>query len=121
MDQFALFTKKGDSKKIKCQLGSLKKNETIGKVVFCNYARITITTEQISELNRIDAHATIIVADRIPFSSLYDLTIPILVMPPPSGNLVREYVKDKSKPVVKSMRFALTSLGTKLAPEVASL
>ncbi|KAL4271207.1 hypothetical protein GQ457_13G020250 [Hibiscus cannabinus] len=37
-----------------------------------------------------------------------------------SGNLVREYVKGEPKPKVMYMRFVLTNLGTKPAPEVAS-
>ncbi|XP_039071289.1 subtilisin-like protease SBT1.5 [Hibiscus syriacus] len=108
-----------DSKKRICQLESLNKNETSGKVVFCDYAGITIIDEQISELYRIGALAAIVVADKIPFGTLDDLTLPILVLPLSSGNLVREYVKGEPKPEVMSMRFLLTSLGTKPAPEVA--
>ncbi|KAE8658938.1 putative Subtilisin-like serine protease 2 [Hibiscus syriacus] len=109
----------GDPMKKTCQLESLNKNETIGKVVFCDYAGITIIAKQISELYRIGALAAIIVADKIPFGTLDDLTLPILVLPLSSGGSVREYVKVEPKPEVMSMRFVLTSLGTKPAPEVA--
>ncbi|KAL4272439.1 hypothetical protein GQ457_13G020220 [Hibiscus cannabinus] len=115
----SLYHNIGDSTKTTCRLGSLNKNESIGKVVFCDYAGITIIQEQISELYRIRAHAGIVVADKIPFGALDDLTIPILVMPLSSGDLVREYVKVEPKPHVMSMRFVLTSFGTKPAPEVA--
>ncbi|XWS21211.1 hypothetical protein CRYUN_Cryun30bG0036000 [Craigia yunnanensis] len=114
----SLYYGKGDSRKTLCQIGSLNKNETTGKVVFCDNAGITIISEQISELYRIGANAGIVVADRIPFGALDDLTIPILALPISSGTLIREYIIGESKAEV-TMRFVLTSLGTKLAPEVA--
>ncbi|KAK6256575.1 hypothetical protein QUC31_000034 [Theobroma cacao] len=62
----------------------------------------------------------IIVADQIPFGALDDLSIPTLVLPTSSGALVREYAMGaRIKAVVKTMRFVLTSLGTKPVPQVA--
>ncbi|XVE94923.1 hypothetical protein REPUB_Repub02eG0051700 [Reevesia pubescens] len=110
---------KGDSLKATSRSESLNKNETAGKVVFCEYAGITVISEQINELYRIGAYAAIIVTERIPFGALDDLSIPILALTTSSGTLVREYVTGTSKPEVKTMRFVLTSLGTKPAPEVA--
>ncbi|XVE55870.1 hypothetical protein DITRI_Ditri03aG0191900 [Diplodiscus trichospermus] len=86
----SLYYGKGDSRKTTCQPGSLNKNETAGKVVFCDYAGITIISEQIDELYRIGAYAGIIVADLIPFDALGNLSIPILVLPTSSGTLVQE-------------------------------
>ncbi|KAE8683333.1 putative Subtilisin-like serine protease 2 [Hibiscus syriacus] len=109
----------GDPKEKTCQLESLNKNETIGKVVFCDYAGITIIAKQISKLYRIGALVAIIVADKIPFGTLNDLALAFLVLPLSSGGSVQEYVKVEPKPEVMSMRFVLTSLGTKPVPEVA--
>ncbi|KAK8681615.1 hypothetical protein V6N13_054017 [Hibiscus sabdariffa] len=69
---------------------------------------------------KIRASAAIVVIDQIFSGALDNLAIPIMIIFLSSGNLVREYVKGEPKPKVMYMRFVLTNLGTKPAPEVAS-
>ncbi|OMO74668.1 hypothetical protein COLO4_26541 [Corchorus olitorius] len=116
----SLYYGKNDSKKAVCNLRSLDANETAGKVVFCDYAGITIIEEQINELNRIGAYAGIIATELMPFGALDNLSIPILVVNTTSGALIREYYAIReTKAEVKTMRFVHTNLGTKPAPAVA--
>ncbi|KAL4271904.1 hypothetical protein GQ457_13G020270 [Hibiscus cannabinus] len=112
---------RGDFKKTTCQPGSLNRNESIEKVIFCDdYDGITMINDQLAELYKIRASAAIVVTDQIFNGALDNLAIPIMIISLSSGNLVREYVKGEPKPKVMYMRFVLTNLGTKPAPEVTS-
>ncbi|KAK8681614.1 hypothetical protein V6N13_054016 [Hibiscus sabdariffa] len=116
----SFYYSRGDSKKTTCQPGSLNRNESIGKVIFCDYDGITMSNDQLAELYRIRASAAIVLIDQIFSGALDNLAIPIMIISLSSGNLVREYVKGEPKPKVMYMRFVLTNLGTKPVPEVAS-
>ncbi|XP_028053199.1 subtilisin-like protease SBT1.5 [Camellia sinensis] len=70
------------------------------------------------EIFRAGGHAGIFMADHVvlgPGGSF----IPSLVLKTSSGTSVREYATKAKKAMVKSMRFMMTSLGTKPAPQVA--
>ncbi|KAL5847375.1 hypothetical protein ACOSQ3_010899 [Xanthoceras sorbifolium] len=114
-----LYYGKDDLNKATCNLGALNPDEVAGKVVICDNTTKIDVYGQMEEVDRVGAHAAIFLTDT---SDLYsdDYSIPSLTLPTSSGILIREYVTGRKKPMLKTMRFVLTELGTKPAPQVAS-
>jgi hypothetical protein len=67
----------------------------------------------------VGAYAAIFLTDKS--SSLFpnEYSIPGLLLPTASGTLLKEYVTKVRNPKVKEMKFVLTRLGGKPAPQVA--
>ncbi|XVE55867.1 hypothetical protein DITRI_Ditri03aG0191600 [Diplodiscus trichospermus] len=114
-----LYYGKGDFNKTVCTYGALSMNEGYGKVVICDNSDRSSIFDQASELARVGAVAGILMADWTPFG-VDGLSIPGLVLPTSSGSLIRKYaIEAAAEAEVKLMRFAVTSFGTKPAPQVA--
>jgi subtilisin family serine protease len=115
-----LYYGKGNMSKAICNHTALDRKEVAGKVVLCDYSTKIEVYQQMMEVERVGAYAAIFLAD-ISFS-LYpnDYSIPGILLPIASGTLVKQYVTRVKNPKVKSMKFVLTRLGTKHAPQVAN-
>ncbi|GMI91143.1 Subtilisin-like Serine protease 1.7 [Hibiscus trionum] len=114
-----LYNGNGDSNKTICRTGALSENEVYGKVVLCDNNNSTDVDEQMEELERVNAAAGIFISDW-PFIDTADLSIPGLILPTSSGALIKKYATETADDArIKIMRFVLTSLGTKPAPQVA--
>uniref|UniRef100_A0A2N9FAT4 Subtilisin-like protease fibronectin type-III domain-containing protein n=1 Tax=Fagus sylvatica TaxID=28930 RepID=A0A2N9FAT4_FAGSY len=115
-----LYYGKGNMSKAICNHTALDRKEVAGKVVLCDYSTKIEVSQQMMEVERVGAYAAIFLTD-ISFS-LYpnDYSIPGILLPIASGTLVKQYVTRVKNPKVKSMKFVLTRLGTKHAPQVAN-
>ncbi|TXG52435.1 hypothetical protein EZV62_021604 [Acer yangbiense] len=115
----SLYYGKDDVSKAACNASALDQNEVAGKVVLCDNSTKIDVYDQMEEVKRAGAYAGIFLLD---ISDLRpeNFTIPSLILDTASGTFVRKYVTQDSKAKVKGMRFMLTKLGAKPAPQVAS-
>jgi hypothetical protein len=115
-----LYHGKGNISKAICNHTTLDRKEVARKVVLCDYSTKIEVSQQMMEVERVGAYAAIFLTD-ISFSlSLKEYSIPGILLPTASGTLVKQYVTRVKNPKVKSMKFVLTRLGTKHAPQVAN-
>uniref|UniRef100_A0A2N9FNG1 Subtilisin-like protease fibronectin type-III domain-containing protein n=1 Tax=Fagus sylvatica TaxID=28930 RepID=A0A2N9FNG1_FAGSY len=91
-----LYYGKGNTSKAICNHTALDRKEVAGKVVLCDYSTKIEVSQQMMEVER------------------------AILLPIASGTLVKQYVTRVKNPKVKSMKFVLTRLGTKHAPQVAN-
>ncbi|KAM7278883.1 hypothetical protein ACFE04_006017 [Oxalis oulophora] len=110
-----LYYGKDHPKKANCS--ALSSNETVGKVVLCDGTDDLFS--QIEELKRVKAYAGILSTTDETTLFPNDYTFPILILPTSSGTLVRNYVTKVANAKVRSIRFGLTTLRKKPAPQVA--
>ncbi|KAK2977873.1 hypothetical protein RJ640_020217 [Escallonia rubra] len=110
-----LYYGKGNVTKAMCQ--NLDTEEVSGKVVFCDNNDSDILL-QVNEVQRAGASAGIFVAEMADLDPV-QYSFPSLVLKIGSGTKVKDYATGATKATVKSMRFAITRLGTKHAPQVA--
>ncbi|GMY22787.1 subtilisin-like protease SBT3 [Fagus crenata] len=115
-----LYYGKGNTSKAICNHTTLDRNEVAGKVVLCDYSTKINVLQQITEVKRVGAYAAIFLTGKS--SSLFPnkYSIPGLLLPTASGTLLKEYVTKVRNPKVKEMKFVLTRLGGKPAPQVAN-
>ncbi|GMY22788.1 subtilisin-like protease SBT1.7 [Fagus crenata] len=114
-----LYYGKGNTSKAICNHKTLDRNEVAGKVVLCDYSTKIEVSQQMMEVERVGAYAAIFLTDESSSLSPNGYSIPSLLLPTASGTLLKEYVTRVRKPKVKSMKFVLTRLGGKPAPQVA--
>ncbi|GMY22777.1 subtilisin-like protease SBT1.7 [Fagus crenata] len=115
-----LYHGKGNISKAICNHTTLDRKEVARKVVLCVYSTKIEVSQQMMEVERVGAYAAIFLTD-ISFSlSLKEYSIPGILLPTASGTLVKQYETRVKNPKVKSMKFVLTRLGTKHAPQVAN-
>ncbi|XVF39907.1 hypothetical protein PTKIN_Ptkin01aG0070600 [Pterospermum kingtungense] len=114
-----LYYGKGDFNKGTCSDGALNQSEVYGNVVFCDNSNNSSIFSQADELARVGAVAGILVVDSTDID-VDGLSIPSVVLTTFSGALVKKYaIEAAGEAKVQIMRFALTSFGTKPAPQVA--
>ncbi|KAJ4701733.1 Subtilisin-like protease [Melia azedarach] len=109
----------GEGNKSICNLETLDPHEVNGKVVLCDFSTQADTYTQMEEVDRAGAHAAIFFTD-MPDLDSSEYYIPSLILPTSAGNLIKQYVTGGNGTKVKTMRFILTELGRKPAPQVAS-
>ncbi|GMY22767.1 subtilisin-like protease SBT3 [Fagus crenata] len=114
-----LYYGKGNTSKAICNHTTLDRNEVAGKVVLCDYSTKIEVSQQMMEVERVGAYAAIFLTDKFSSLSPDGYSIPGLLLPSASGTLLKEYVTRVRNPKVKSMKFVLTRLGGKPAPQVA--
>ena len=114
-----LYYGKGNTSKAICNHTTLDRNEVAGKVVLCDYSTKIEVSQQMMEVEMVGAYAAIFLTEKS--SSLFpnEYSIPGLLLPTASGTLLKEYVTKVRNPKVKEMKFVLTRLGGKPAPQVA--
>ncbi|KAK7836338.1 subtilisin-like protease sbt1.9 [Quercus suber] len=116
INDLPLYHGKGNTNEAICKDSALDRKQIAGKVVICDSYRLNVS-QQIMELERAGAYAAIFLTDKSPEPNTF--SIPSLILPTASGTLIKEYVTRVKNPRVKHMKFALTRLGTKPAPQVA--
>uniref|UniRef100_A0A2N9FMW6 Subtilisin-like protease fibronectin type-III domain-containing protein n=1 Tax=Fagus sylvatica TaxID=28930 RepID=A0A2N9FMW6_FAGSY len=114
-----LYYGKGNTSKAICNHTTLDRNEVAGKVVLCDYSTKINVSQQIMEVKRVGAYAAIFLTDKSFSLSPNEYSIPGLLLPTASGTLLKEYVTKVRNPKVEEMKFVLTRLGGKPAPQVA--
>lgn len=99
---------------------SLETKDVTGKYIFCDFDPTgqTPVFSQIYEMYQIGATGAILSSDEGPFVTPKDFGIPFVIVNPSDGNLVKDYMTKTKNPKV-SIKFELTILGTKPAPQVA--
>ncbi|KAK2971868.1 hypothetical protein RJ640_000885 [Escallonia rubra] len=111
-----LYYGKGNVTKAMCQ--KLDTKEVSGKVVFCDNNNSSDILGQIIEVQGAGASVGIFVTE-MPDLEPFMYSFPSTILKNGSGTRVKDYTTGASKATVKSMRFAITRLGTKHAPQVA--
>ncbi|KAK2971856.1 hypothetical protein RJ640_000873 [Escallonia rubra] len=111
-----LYYGKGNVTKAMCQ--KLDPKEVSGKVVFCDNNNSSDILGQIIEVQGAGASVGIFVTE-MPDLEPFLYSFPSLILKNGSGTKVKDYTTAASKATVKTMRFAITRLGTKHAPQVA--
>jgi subtilisin family serine protease len=115
-----LYYGKGNTSKAICNHTTLDRNEVAGKVVLCDYSTKIEVSQQMMEVERVGAYAAIFLTDKSFSLSPKEYSIPGLLLPTSSGTLLKEYVTRVRNLKVKSMKFVMTRLGGKPAPQVAN-
>uniref|UniRef100_A0A5B6ZMU9 Putative subtilisin-like protease n=1 Tax=Davidia involucrata TaxID=16924 RepID=A0A5B6ZMU9_DAVIN len=113
-----LYYGKGSLSKAMCNFSALDPKEVAGKVVLCDNSTNNDISGQMDEIQRAGAYGGIFLTDKLTLVPS-DYIIPSLVLQTNSGTSIREYVTRDNNATVKSMRFVITRLGTKPAPQVA--
>ncbi|KAM7278998.1 hypothetical protein ACFE04_006132 [Oxalis oulophora] len=112
-----LYFGKDNANKANCQTSALTRNETAGKVVFCDSTQSDIVS-QMEELKRVKAYAGVFMTDTIILDP-EDYSFPGLILSTSSGTIVRDYITGEVNAKVRSIRFGFTSLKRKPTPQVA--
>ncbi|TXG64321.1 hypothetical protein EZV62_011315 [Acer yangbiense] len=101
----------GNQSKEQCDPLSLDPKDVAGKYVFC--------TQQSSEIFRSGAAGGIFSSDTGQFLEPTDFNMPFVIINPTDGELVKNYIIDAKNNATVSIKFQITVLGTKPAPQVA--
>ncbi|KAF5203304.1 Subtilisin-like protease SBT1.6 [Thalictrum thalictroides] len=101
-----------------CEKNSLNSNDVSKKIVFCALNNKTDVYDQATEVYRAGAIGAISVTDSAKPLFLTEFQIPFVGISPTDGKTVEEYLKKTSEATV-DIKFQVTELGTKPAPEVA--
>ena len=116
VSNISLYFGYGNRSKELCEDFALDPAEVAGKIVFCDFNESAGISQRI-EVNRTGALGAIISSD----SGFFILTgvyfIPLVVMTPKDGDLVKDYIIKSENPVV-DIKFLITVLGLP-APQVA--
>ena len=113
----SLYFGHGNRSKELCEDFALDPKDVAGKIVFC-YFNQSGGVSQVLEVDRAGAKGAIISSDSefFIFPSLF--FIPLVVVTPKDGDLVKDYIIKSENPVV-DVKFLITVLGSKPAPQVA--
>lgn len=117
-----LYYGKSNANKSICRGSALDPKEVAGKVVLCDTSTSLDIDQQIDEIVKAGAYAGILLTDTLATleadadSSIFSSIPSKLLQISSGGTTMREYAKEASKPMVKSMRIVLTRIGTKPAP-----
>ncbi|PIA33645.1 hypothetical protein AQUCO_04000007v1 [Aquilegia coerulea] len=102
--------------KATCAFSSLDPTEVSGKVVLCDYTG-SDNSGQMEEVQRAGALGGIFSNDKFILEpEIYSM--PALILQSRDGSLVKNYVMSTNSSMVKEMKFVITKLGIKPAPQV---
>ncbi|KAK1558342.1 hypothetical protein Q3G72_001333 [Acer saccharum] len=101
----------GNQSKEECDSFSLDPKDVAGKYVFC--------TQQSSEIFRAGAAGGIFSSETGQFLEPTDFNMPFVIINPTDGELVKNYIINAKNNANVSIKFQITVLGTKPAPQVA--
>ncbi|KAL5788298.1 hypothetical protein ACOSP7_005247 [Xanthoceras sorbifolium] len=110
----------GNRSKEICDLYSLDPKDVAGKYIFCafDYDGLVGFAQQSYEMYRTGAAGAIFSSDTGQFSKPTDFDMPYVIINPKDGELVKKYMINAKNATV-SIKFQITVLGTKPAPQVA--
>ncbi|GFZ19585.1 subtilase family protein [Actinidia rufa] len=108
----------GNRTKEICEYGSLDPEDVAGKYIFCDFDVETSYDRQLDEFRRSNASGAIISSDSGIFVFPSEFNLPLVIVKPEEGDLMKAYIINSKNPIV-SVKFQTTVLGTKPAPQVA--
>ncbi|KAF6143967.1 hypothetical protein GIB67_017575 [Kingdonia uniflora] len=110
---------KGNASKEYCDYLSLEPEDVLNKIVFCNFNNETDILSQLEEIQRVRAAGGILVTDSPLFLRPIDFNTPYVGISSTDGYLVRKYVKNAGDSAKVNIKFLITVLDNKPAPQVA--
>ncbi|KAJ9705054.1 hypothetical protein PVL29_003212 [Vitis rotundifolia] len=113
----SLYFGRGNRSKELCEDFALDPKDVAGKIVFC-YFNQSGGVSQMREVDRAGAKGAIISSDSEFFIFPSFFFIPLVVVTPEDGDLVKDYIIKSENPAV-DVKFLITVLGSKPAPQVA--
>ncbi|XP_020252140.1 subtilisin-like protease SBT1.7 [Asparagus officinalis] len=118
ISNMSLYFGHGDINKESCSYLSLNQTEVAEKVVFCSKSTATNLTDQMREIARTGAKAAVIATDVGQSLDPEDFYMPYVTVTLRDGEIIEGYVTENPTPTV-DIKFILTELGTRPAPQVA--
>ncbi|KAK2665098.1 hypothetical protein Ddye_003672 [Dipteronia dyeriana] len=109
----------GNQSKELCALYSLDSTDVAGKYIFCAFDHDGLVgfAKQLNEMNRTGTAGAIFSSDKGKFLDPTDFNMPFVTINPKDGELVKNYMMNVKNATV-SIKFQITVLGTKPAPQV---
>ncbi|KAF5197893.1 Subtilisin-like protease SBT1.3 [Thalictrum thalictroides] len=101
-----------------CEKNSLNSSDVSKKIVFCSFNNRTIDYKQMREVSRAGALGGLFATDTAQLLFPQDFNMPFVAISPKEGETVEEYLTKTSEATV-DIKFKITELGTKPAPQVA--
>ncbi|PIA56501.1 hypothetical protein AQUCO_00700681v1 [Aquilegia coerulea] len=118
VSRVSLYYGHGNTSKQNCEFYSLDPNEVSGKIVFCSFNDETNVFGQLDEVERAGAKGAIFATDSAQFLHPKDFVMPFVAISLIDGELVEDYLT-KTLEATVDIKFQITELGTKPAPQVA--
>ncbi|XP_058091335.1 subtilisin-like protease SBT1.7 [Magnolia sinica] len=107
----------GNASKEICDYYSLDPKDVAGKIVFCGFGD---EYTQMFEVNRTGAEGAIFVTDSAQFLNPDDFFMPFVAISIKDGEIIKRYIANAAQPPTVDIKFQITVLGSKPAPQVAS-
>ncbi|KAF5197891.1 Subtilisin-like protease SBT1.7 [Thalictrum thalictroides] len=101
-----------------CEKNSLNSSDVSKKIVFCSFNNKTDVYEQMEEVFRAGAVGALFATDSAQLLFAQDFYMPFVAISPMDGETVEEYLTKTSEATV-DIKFQITELGAKPAPQVA--
>ncbi|XP_058091334.1 subtilisin-like protease SBT3 [Magnolia sinica] len=111
-----LYYGNGNASKEICDYYSLDPKDVAGKIVFCSFGKIQ---SQILEVNRTGAEGAIFATDSAKFLNPDDFFMPFVAISVKNGEIMKRYIMNTAQPPTVDIKFQMTVLGSKPAPQVA--
>ncbi|KAF9602788.1 hypothetical protein IFM89_031557 [Coptis chinensis] len=108
-----------DTNKQNCEDFSLDSIEVLGKIVFCAFNNRTRVRAQMKEVARAGAKGALLATNLTKSTSFFAFNFPFVAISPIEGELIKDYLQKTSEATV-DIKFIITELGTKPAPQVAN-
>ncbi|KAF8405005.1 hypothetical protein HHK36_009900 [Tetracentron sinense] len=111
----------GNRSKEICGYNSLDPKDVAGKIIFCDFSTDGgAVLGQIDEMSRSGAKGGIFSTDFAKFLHPSSFNVPFVAINTKDGELVKNYLTNSAQPSTVDIKFQITVLGTKPAPQVAS-
>ncbi|PIA24699.1 hypothetical protein AQUCO_103500001v1 [Aquilegia coerulea] len=107
-----------DNKSKNCEKNSLNSSDVSKKIVFCSFNNKTLVYKQMDEVYRAGAFGALFATDSAQLLFPQDFNMPFVAISPVDGEIVEQYLTKTSVATV-DIKFQITELGTKPAPQVA--
>ncbi|KAL3515286.1 hypothetical protein ACH5RR_022188 [Cinchona calisaya] len=118
VDRVPIYFGHGNRSKEICNSYTLDPNDVKGKYIFCDFNDEISVFQQLFEMYRTGAAGAIFSSDSGQFLQVEVFDMPFVTVNPWDGELVKNYLIKSKNPTI-SIKFQVTLLGTKPAPQVA--
>lgn len=118
VDRVPIYFGHGNRSKEICDTYTLNPDDVKGKYIFCDFNGEISVFQQLFEMYRTGAAGAIFSSDSGQFLQVKDFNKPFVTVSPWDGELVKNCIIKSRNPTV-SIKFQVTLLGTKPAPQVA--
>ncbi|KAJ9159553.1 hypothetical protein P3X46_025056 [Hevea brasiliensis] len=118
VSRIPLYFGHGNRSKELCDWNSLDSQDVAGKFVFCDYDNESSVFQSETDMYGLDIAGAIFSSGDGEFQSPFDFNLPFVTVDTKDGDLVKNYILNTTNATV-SVKFGITTLGTKPAPKVA--